>query len=111
MNSLNPPRAIANRVKLKRQAVAMVLEQGKSRRGAALEVGLPHTTVIRAVNQEKARRGMKSPTASSAPTSDEQLADVLAENAEYRDELAELRAENDALRKVLKAYIRNSGEL
>lgn len=83
------------------EAVKLVTEQGLSQETAAKRLAIPKGTLANWIAASKASTGLSAPGARSA-------AELAAENARLRKELAEARIERDILKKATAYFARES---
>ena len=83
------------------EAVKLVTEQGLSQKEAAKRLAIPKGTLANWMASSKASTRSSAPGARSA-------ADLDAENARLRKELAEARLERDILKKATAYFARES---
>jgi transposase len=83
------------------EAVKLVTEQGLSQKEAAKRLGIPKGTLANWMAATKASGRLSAPGTRST-------ADLVAENARLRKELAEVRMERDILKKATAYFARES---
>ena len=84
------------------EAVKLVLEQGLSHEAAAQRLAVPKGTLSNWITAAKSSRG------GSAPPGARSVAELEAENARLRKELAEARTERDIIKKAAAYFARES---
>jgi transposase-like protein len=88
-------------VEFRSEAVKLVLEQGLSLEAAARQLGIPKGTLTNWVIAAKGGSDKCAPGARS-------VADLAAENARLRKELAEARLERDVIKKAAAYFAQAS---
>ena len=86
---------------LKAEVVKMATEQGLSRGEISRRLSIPKGTIVNWLMGNESRKPMGSPGSQSA-------ADLAAENAKLRKELAESRMERDILKKATAYFAKES---